>query len=300
MKLLLIRAVLFSCLLSVLLQCSSDQSKGIVPVQLSAKAIAADTSFLRIVTLTTDMRDVRYNNLRAAHSEPKRVAMSKRVSLLLSRNDKDSLVLAIKLLGFKDVNQYLVHLSQIASAKGQLAKSGIFLEKLPLPVLAEANRLASAKLNLKYPVIFARKPESAKPGAKLLSLGGTDVCTDCHFNNCDECNANPRDGEMAGDDTDGGGAIACRDRARAIRQSDINTATAEMAAELLGCGWSAGEVATGTTVMTIGTGPFAPVIGGGVGGIYLTGCAGLVIFAFSATLNKIEVTYQIALAGCPN
>jgi hypothetical protein len=202
---------LFSCLLSVLLQCSSDHSKGIVPVQLSAQAIAADTSFLRIVTLTTNMRDVLYNNLRDAHSEPKRVAMSKRVSLLLNRNNRDSLVLAIKLLGFKDVNQYAVQLSQVASAKGQLAKSGIFLEKLPLSILTEATRLASTRLNLKYPVIFARKPESAKPGAKLLSLGGTDVCTDCHFNNCDECNSNPRDGELAGDDTYGGGASACRD-----------------------------------------------------------------------------------------
>jgi hypothetical protein len=157
------------------------------------------------------MRDVLYNNLRDAHSEPKRVAMSKRVSLLLNRNNRDSLVLAIKLLGFKDVNQYAVQLSQVASAKGQLAKSGIFLEKLPLSILTEATRLASTRLNLKYPVIFARKPESAKPGAKLLSLGGTDVCTDCHFNNCDECNSNPRDGELAGDDTYGGGASACRD-----------------------------------------------------------------------------------------
>lgn len=73
-----------------------------------------------------------------------------------------------------------------------------------------------------------------------------------------------------------------------------------MAAELLGCGWSAGEVATGTTVMTIGTGPFAPVIGGGVGGIYVTGCAGLVIYRFSNALNGIEANYQTALAGCPN
>lgn len=68
MKLLFLRAVLISCLLSTLLQCSSDHSKGIVPVQLSAQAIAADTSFLRIVTLTTNMRDVLYNNLRDAHS----------------------------------------------------------------------------------------------------------------------------------------------------------------------------------------------------------------------------------------
>lgn len=73
-----------------------------------------------------------------------------------------------------------------------------------------------------------------------------------------------------------------------------------MTVTLQSFGWTAGEVATGTTVMTIGTGPFAPVIGGGVGGIYVTGFAGLVIFTFSATLNKIEVAYQSALAACPN
>jgi hypothetical protein len=69
--------------------------------------------------------------------------MHKRVSLLLSRNDKDSSVLAIRLLGFKDVNLYLVHLSQLMNAKGQLAKSGIFLEKLPQAILTEAMQLAS-------------------------------------------------------------------------------------------------------------------------------------------------------------
>ncbi len=213
-----------------------------MPVQLSAQAIAADTSFLRIVTLTTDIRDVLYNNLRDAHSEPKRQAMSKRVSLLLSRNDKDSLVLAIKLLGFKDVNQYLVHLSQIMSAKGQLAKSGIFLEKLPLSTLTEATRLASASLSLKYPVIFARKPESAKQGAKLLSLGGTDVCSDCHFNNCDECNANPRDGEQPGDDMPDSGGYSCRAEAGIRRQNAINIATAAWITALFGCGWTGVDV----------------------------------------------------------
>jgi hypothetical protein len=52
--------------------------------------------------------------------------------------------------------------------------------------------------------------------------------------------------------------------------------------------------------MTIETGPFAPVIGGGVGGIYVTARAGLAIYTFSAVLNGIEADYQTALAGCRN
>ncbi|MDJ0365440.1 hypothetical protein QMK33_09760 [Hymenobacter sp. H14-R3] len=218
------------------------------------------------------MRDVLYNNLRDAHSEPKRIAMSKRVSLLLSRNDKDSLVLAIKLLSFKDVNQYLVHLSQFTSAKGKLAKSGIFLERLPLSVLTEAPQLASNKLGRKYPVIFAHQPLAAKQTAKTLRNG--DICSDCHYNNCDECGPSMNNEEAYNDGTNGPW-YSCRQNAEVKRQSDKNVATSEMIAGLLGCGWSAGEVATYTTGIAIETGPFAPVIGGGVGGIYATGCAGL-------------------------
>ncbi len=298
MKLLLIRAVLFSCLLSVLLQCSSDQSKGVVPVQLSAQAIAADTSFLRIVTLTSDMQDVTYNNLRDAHGEPKRIAMHKRVSLLLSRNDKDSSVLAIKLLGFKDVNLYLVHLSQLMSAKGQLAKSGIFLEKLPQAILTEAMQLASTKLGRKYPVIFARQPLAAKQTAQTLGAG--DICYDCHYNNCDECGPGMGNEKTNDDDNQDGPGYNCRQNAASKRQSDRAIAVVGLTTGLFGCGWSAGQVATATTVMTIETGPFAPVIGGGVGGIYVTVCAGLAICTFSAVLNGIEADYQTALAQCRN
>lgn len=239
-----------------------------MPVQLSAQAIAADTSFLRIVTLTSDMRDVVYNNLRDAHSEPKRVAMHKRVSLLLSRNDKDSSVLAVKLLGFKDVNLYLVHLSQITNAKEQLVKSGIFLEKLPQTTWTEATRLASTKLERKYPVVFVRQTLATKQAAK--TLGGGDICWQCHYNNCDECGSQIDTGTIAEDGTfEDGPGYNCRRNAGNKRQSDRHIATAGLIAGLLGCGWTAGEIATATTVMTIGTGPFAPVIGGGAGGIYV-------------------------------
>ncbi len=299
MKLVLIRTALFFCLLSVLVQCSSDQGRRVVPLQVSPEAIAADTSFLRIVTLTTDMRDVLYNNLRDAHSDVKRTAMSKRINSLLSRNDRDSLVLAIKMLGFKDVNQYLVHLSQIAIAKRQLAKSGIFLEKLPLPALTEATRLAANKLGRKYPVIFARQPLAAKQAAK--TLGNGDICWQCHYNNCDECGSQIDPGTIAEDGTfEDGPGYSCRRNAAIKRQSNKDIATAAMIAGLLGCGWTAGEIATYTTGITIGTGPLAPVIGGGVGGIYVTGCAGLAIYVFSAALNGIESDYQTALAGCRN
>lgn len=245
------------------------------------------------------MQDVVYNNLRDAHGEPKRITMHKRVSLLLSRNDKDSSVLAVKMLGFKDVNLYLVHLSQLMSAKGQLAKSGIFLEKLPQTILTEAMRLASAKLGRKYPVIFARQPLAAKQTAK--TLGGGDICWQCHYNNCDECANQIDPGTIAEDGTfEDGPGYNCRRNAENKRQSDRAIAVAGLTTGLLGCGWTAGEVATATTVITIETGPFAPVIGGGVGGIYVTGCAGLAIYTFSAVLNGIEADYQTALAGCPN
>jgi len=245
------------------------------------------------------MQDVIYNNLRDTHGEPKRLAIHKRVSLLLSRNDKNSSVLAIKLLGFKDVNLYLVHLSQLMSAKRQLAKSRIFLGKLPQAILPEAMRLASTKLGRKYPVIFARQPLAAKQTAK--TLGGGDICWQCHYNNCDECGSQIDPGTITEDGTfEDGPGYSCRQNAASKRERDRNTPASEMAAELLGCGWSAGEVAIATTVMTIGTGPFAPVIGGGVGGIYVTGCAGLIIYRFSNMLNGIEADYQIALAGCPN
>lgn len=252
------------------------------------------------------MRDVLYNNLRDAQSEPKRVAVSKRIGSLLSRNDKDSLLLAIKILGFTDISQCLVHLNQLMSAKEQLAKSGIFLEILPRPVLTEATRLASARLSLKYPVIFTRKPVAAKQPTKTLSGEGSEICVNCHFNNCNECGINtpPKDDEEAGDDTlDGGsGYYNCRQNADAKRQNAIGQAWNTFLLSVIGCGgsgWAAGEIACGSTMVTIVGAPISPGVGAGVFCFVATTCITFAFVDYRLKIQQVELDYQATIAGCP-
>ncbi|RZJ93211.1 MAG: hypothetical protein EOO60_05355 [Hymenobacter sp.] len=247
------------------------------------------------------MRDVLYNNLRDSHSEPKRIATSKRIGLLLSRNDKDSLVLAIRLLGFEDVNLYLIHLSQLMSARERLAKSGIFLEKLPLPVLTEATRLASIKLGRKYPVIFIRKSVAAKEISKTLGAG--DICTNCHFNNCDECGSvginNESDDGSANQD---GPGYSCRQNAQAQRQNAIEQAENAFMLAVIGCGgsgWAAGEFACGATMVTIVGAPISPGVGAGVGCFVFTTCTAFAFTDYGLKIQQAELQYQDKVAGCP-
>jgi len=247
------------------------------------------------------MRDVLYNSLRDAHSEPKRIATSKRIGLLLSRNDKDSLVLAIKLLGFNDVNQYLFHLSQIVSAKEQLAKSGIFLDKLPSPILTEATRLASTKLGRKYPVIFARQPLAAKQTAK--TLGGGDICWQCHYNNCDECGSQIEPGTIAEDGTfEDGPSYNCRQNAADTRLNSIRQAENTLWAALPGCGmtaYAAGELACGATMVTIVGAPISPGVGAGVFCFVSVTCATYVVVDYQLKIQQAELVYQDKVANCP-
>lgn len=288
MKLFLLRAIFLCCLLSVLLQCSSDQSRGLAPLQLSAKAIAADTSFQRVVALTTDMRDVLYNTLRDAHSEPKRLATNKRIRSLLNRNNNDSLVMAIKLLGFRDVNQYLNHLSQLMRAKASLAKLGIFLERTPLPILTEAIQLTSRHT---YPVIFK------KPAAR----GAGDICYDCRFNNCDECGPGMNNEESNDDEWDGPG-YNCRQSAEAKRQNAIAQAENMFYVAVIGCGgsaWAAGEIACGATMVTIVGAPISPGVGAGVTCFVATTCATFAYVDYRLKIQQAELDYQATIAGCP-
>ena len=264
-----------------------------MPLQLSAKAIAADTSFLRIVTLTTGMRDVLYNNLRDARSEPKRIATSRRISLLLSRNNKDSLVLAIKLLGFKDVNQYLIHLNQLMSAKERLAKSGIFLEKLSKSTLVEACSLASQKIGYKYPVIFSN------PSART---NGTGICFDCHFNNCEECGSAGMGNEKEnGNDNQDGPGYSCLTNAAAKRQNAIAQAENTFLLAIFGCGgagWAAGEIACGATMVTIVGAPISPGVGAGVFCFVATTCTTFAFVDYRLKIQQAELDYQANRAGC--
>lgn len=219
----------------------------------------------------------------------------------MSRNNNDSLILAIKLLGFEDVNQYLSHLSQLMSAKKRLAKSGVFLERLPQPVLTEAIRLASGKLGLKYPVIFVHKPVAANKAAK--TLGGGSICWQCHYNNCDECGSQMENETPAGDGTnEDGPGYNCRQNARARRQNAIDQAYSAAIVALVSCGgsgWAAGELACGTSVATIIGAPVAPEVGAFVGCAVFIGCSGFVLNDYELKLQQAELEYQANIAGCP-
>jgi hypothetical protein len=240
--------------------------------------------------------------MRDAHSQTVRKKNREMARILLTCNQQDSVAKGIKLLGFTDLRAYLVSLNKLALANKQLQTKGIILNNLAPAALAQAYRMVSQRSRHIYPPIKAQSA-SNKVGSATYKTSAYGICELCFLNNCDECGefgeANTQL-EQPSNDKGGSGGNPCYDRARVNRESDVDIATVGMAAGLLGCGMTAGEVAGATTVATIATGPLAPVIGGGVGGIYITVCAGSVIIVYSATLNKIEADYQKALAECHN
>lgn len=299
MKLLFLRTILLSCLLSILLQCSSDRTPRPVP-QISAKMLAEDASFIKLVGVYNKFETVVYNSLRDDHSQRVRDLHLRRVSSLLSYQDnRDSVALAIQKMGFTNLRQFKLDILRVDSAKRQLQQNGIQFNELPPKLLAEAYKQASDALGYKYPTIISAS-SVRRTHRGVTTLGEGSFCTSCHFNNCDECGDVGQDNEESTDDDTqyGAGGNACRARAESDRSNSRALAFTTVSGLLMGCGWSAGEVAAWATGISIETGPLAPVIGGGAGGIYVTVCAGSAIISLMATLNLIESNYQMALAEC--
>lgn len=88
----------------------------IAPATAVAEQLAADTSFVRVVTITNDFQSMVYNNLRDAHSQTVRKKSRETVRWLLACNQQDSVVKGIRLLGFTDLRAYLVSLNKLALA----------------------------------------------------------------------------------------------------------------------------------------------------------------------------------------
>ncbi|HET9502341.1 MAG TPA: hypothetical protein VFO93_02285 [Hymenobacter sp.] len=287
MKTSLFKTILFSMLLVLLGQCTSDRPQNLIAPRSTAEQLASNADFVEIVKITNHFQDVIYNNLRDAHSDKVRQLNSQRInSLLNNRQNKDSLILAINYLGFKDFNQFLVDLNKINSLGVKLNKSGICLAKVPSQVLIESFATASKELGHTYPVIFAR---------------GGGFCPDCHFNNCDECGPG-QDGEESTDDEGDGPGYSCRANAEAKKANAIAQAENTCMLAVIACGgsgWAAGELACGATMVTIVGAPISPGVGVGVGCFVFTTCTAFAYADYRLKIQQAELDYQAAIAGCP-
>jgi len=138
MRTVLTRILLFLSCVATLGQCTTDKRSLIAPSTAFAEKLAADTSFVRIVAITHDFQAVVYNKLRDAHSQQVRKKANEDISRLLACNQQDSLLRAIKMLGFADTRAYLISLDKIQAAARQLRARGFVLDKLPFNAVVQA------------------------------------------------------------------------------------------------------------------------------------------------------------------
>lgn len=288
MKTSLFKTVFFSMLLVLLGQCTSDRPQNLIAPRLTAEQLASNADFVEIVKITNHFQDVLYNNLRSAHSQRVRDASLRRISAMLSHQDnKDSVVMAIRKMGFSDISRFLLDLNQANLFNSKLQRKGIKLTQIQPDLLAEACGLASEGLGHKYPTV------SPDP------LGRDDICEECNFNNCNECGPGQTGGEST-DETEDTGGYSCRSEAGIRRQNSINIASAAFIAALTGCGWTGVDVGLGTTGVLIETGPAAPVFGTVAGVATAGGCMFLATWTYNSAVNIIESTYRTDMAGCRN
>jgi len=297
-------SLLFIGWVATLSQCSTGKRPVIAPATAFAEELAADTSFVRIVSVASDFQSVIYNNLRDAHSQLVRKKNREAVQRLLVCNQQDSLIEGIKAFGFTDVHAYLISLNKIQSATKQLRAKGLVLDKIPLAALEQAYQMVSRRSGYVYPPIKTQNASSKSAnsaGSKVTNYG---MCELCFMNNCDECR--DYDGgstqlQQPSDDSGSGGA-SCRTNAAARRQNSIDQAHSAAVLNLFTCGgsgWAAAEIACGTTVATIVGVPVAGEVGAFVGCAVFIGYSGFVLNEYGLKLQQAELEYQASLSGCP-
>ena len=111
-------------ILAILNQCTVKDKQVVPTTILSARSLAADSSFVRVVTVSNDFQTVIYNQLRDVVGRTARKKVNSRTEHLLSANQPDSLLLAIKLLGFENQASCLLGLDKIERAAKQLTARG--------------------------------------------------------------------------------------------------------------------------------------------------------------------------------
>lgn len=293
------KAILALLVLLITAQCSEDKpdmkpsisASAVVQstVLPSAQQLAANADFAELVTLTHSFGDIVYNNLRDARSERVRTAKSKRLNVLYQySNNKDSLTLSLRLLGFEDLNQFATNFNRFGALGAKLSAAGIRLQSFPPDLLLKAFELTSKAQNHKYPNIFA------SPYAR----GGGGICYNCHFNNCDEC-AGQIDNPTIPTDPDGPGyPHACIQRVQNTRTTKIHSQEVTLYGSLMGCGLAG--VGVGAQVCA-GTIWFPPLgVGAGVAGFCITagGCGVYALTHYRAEVAVIEAEYQQERAAC--
>lgn len=126
------------------------------------------------------------------------------------------------------------------------------------------------------------------------NLGAGSICTECRFNNCNECTGGggPITDPGVWDGEEGGGGASCRDACMNIKIYKGIEAENEMIAS-----WSA--VCPGFAYQagqwSLLLGPEGPVLVGG--GVMLT-CAVGVYYHYRNALNIIENEYVVCTYGC--
>jgi hypothetical protein len=264
---------------------------------------------VRIVAITHDFQAVVYNKLRDAHSQQVRKKANEDIRRLLACNQQDSLLGAIKMLGFADTRAYLVSLDKIQAAARQLRARGVVLDKLPLNAVVQAYQIIASRSGYVYPPIKAQKVGS-KANSTSSKTNTIGICELCFLNNCDECGEGGGNGtlfEQPSDGNGGGGSsgsngISCRANAAAKRQNAIAQAENMLYLAIIGCGssaWAAGEIACGGTMVTIVGAPIGPEVGIDVCCFVVTTCSTFAFVDYRLKIQQAELDYQATIAGCP-
>jgi len=205
----------------------------VTPSLLSAKQLAADTSFVKMVEANTQLTGILYGRLRDMHTDKERGELQVRVESLLKQKTNASVLQAIKEMGFTSPAQFTALTSELSVRAHQVqARFGDYSKRTGQTSLVEAYQL-SVPLKSIAEAQFWNKNGSLSSGKRqnqTLGLGG--VCPNCHYNNCNDCGGDGGGGggidfpDIGGEDPNSGGSSACQSncsRQRDIAISDART-----------------------------------------------------------------------------
>lgn len=268
--------------LSILSQCTSDKptDSGVKPKLLivSAKQLAADTSFIAAVKINRRVAKLLFNKLRVLGSNKARQQQSAEIIRLLKESGTANHAKELaEQFGFTDENDFKKTTYYLFKKQIELATRYQNFGTLDKSVMKES---------------YAQVLSTIQDSPTVNSIG--IVCVECPFNNCNECCsdcvATPEPGDGGAGYGDDG--PSCKDACNNIRISSRNVAELQLIAEIsLVCPGVTIEI----TELALCLGP----LGAGVAGTctYLF-CASTAYVIYLNNMSMAENNYTVCTNGC--
>lgn len=145
--------------------------------------------------------------------------------------------------------RYLAALHELKTAAASSQSRGISLEKVPVNIATGASQIINRKLGYFYPPIasptvaanFLPEKNFEASARNNATNDASGICSDCHFNNCNECGPAAGGGDPTIDTEQGTGpqqGYSCRANAAARRQNAVDQAHSAAIVALFACGGS--------------------------------------------------------------